>query len=45
MSQPDGNDPETIYGENASYASYPSLADKVVFVTGGADGIGSGMVA
>ena len=44
MSQPEGNDPETIYGENASYASYPSLVDKVVFVTGGADGIGSGMV-
>lgn len=27
-----------------NYASYPSLVDRTVFVTGGADGIGSGMV-
>ena len=26
------------------YASYPSLVDRTVFITGGADGIGSGMV-
>ena len=29
---------------NATYASYPSLVDRTVFVTGGADGIGAGMV-
>jgi len=28
----------------AEYASYPSLVDRTVFVTGGADGIGSAMV-
>jgi NAD(P)-dependent dehydrogenase (short-subunit alcohol dehydrogenase family) len=28
----------------ADYASYPSLVDRTVFITGGADGIGSGMV-
>jgi NAD(P)-dependent dehydrogenase (short-subunit alcohol dehydrogenase family) len=27
-----------------NYASYPSLADRTVFITGGADGIGSAMV-
>ncbi len=27
-----------------TYASYPSLVDRTVFITGGADGIGSGMV-
>ncbi len=27
-----------------AYASYPSLIDRTVFITGGADGIGSGMV-
>ena len=27
-----------------NYASYPSLVDRTVFVTGGADGIGAGMV-
>jgi NAD(P)-dependent dehydrogenase (short-subunit alcohol dehydrogenase family) len=27
-----------------SYASYPSLVDRTVFVTGGADGIGSAVV-
>jgi len=42
--EPDGNNPETIYGQTASYASYPSLVDRVVFITGGADGIGSGLV-
>ncbi len=42
--QPEGNNPETIYGANADYASYPSLIDRGVFVTGGADGIGSGIV-
>ena len=42
--EPEGNNPETIYGQSASYASYPSLVDKAVFVTGGADGIGSGLV-
>jgi len=39
-----GNDPATIYGANAEYASYPSLVDRGVFITGGADGIGSGLV-
>ena len=29
---------------DADYASYPSLVDRTVFVTGGADGIGAGMV-
>lgn len=29
---------------NTMYASYPSLVDRTVFVTGGADGIGAGMV-
>ncbi len=29
---------------NANYASYPSLVDRTVLVTGGADGIGAGMV-
>jgi NAD(P)-dependent dehydrogenase (short-subunit alcohol dehydrogenase family) len=29
---------------DAAYASYPSLVDRSVFVTGGADGIGAGMV-
>ncbi len=29
---------------DATYASYPSLVDRTVFVTGGADGIGAGMV-
>ena len=42
--EPEGNNPETIYGETADYASYPSLVDKAVFITGGADGIGSGLV-
>ena len=28
----------------ANYASYPSLLDRTVLVTGGADGIGAGMV-
>jgi len=28
----------------AQYASYPSLVDRTVFITGGADGIGSAMV-
>ena len=28
----------------AAYASYPSLVDRTVFITGGADGIGAGMV-
>jgi NAD(P)-dependent dehydrogenase (short-subunit alcohol dehydrogenase family) len=27
-----------------TYASYPSLVDRTVFITGGADGIGAGMV-
>ena len=27
-----------------NYASYPSLVDRSVFITGGADGIGAGMV-
>ena len=27
-----------------NYASYPSLVDRTVFITGGADGIGSAMV-
>lgn len=30
--------------EDAEYASYPSLVDRTVIVTGGADGIGSGIV-
>jgi NAD(P)-dependent dehydrogenase (short-subunit alcohol dehydrogenase family) len=34
-----GFDPST-----AEYATYPSLRDRTVFVTGGADGIGAGMV-
>ncbi len=42
--QPEGNNPETIYGERSSYATYPSLRDRGVFITGGADGIGSGLV-
>jgi len=42
--EPAGNNPETIYGQTAAYASYPSLVDKAVFITGGADGIGSGLV-
>jgi len=29
---------------DAAYASYPSLVDRTVLVTGGADGIGAGMV-
>ena len=29
---------------NADYASYPSLRDRTVIVTGGADGIGAGLV-
>ncbi len=29
----------------ATYASYPSLVDRTVFVTGGADGVGAGIVA
>jgi NAD(P)-dependent dehydrogenase (short-subunit alcohol dehydrogenase family) len=29
---------------DATYASYPSLVDRTVFITGGADGIGAGMV-
>ena len=29
---------------SSSYASYPSLVDRTVFITGGADGIGSAMV-
>jgi NAD(P)-dependent dehydrogenase (short-subunit alcohol dehydrogenase family) len=29
---------------DAEYASYPSLVDRTVFVTGGADGIGAGIV-
>ena len=28
----------------ATYASYPSLVDRTVVITGGADGIGAGMV-
>ena len=28
----------------SSYASYPSLVNRGVFITGGADGIGSAMV-
>ena len=27
-----------------TYASYPSLVDRTVFVTGGADGVGAGIV-
>lgn len=42
--EPEGNNPETIYGQTSAYASYPSLVDKAVFITGGADGIGSGLV-
>ncbi len=30
--------------DNYNYASYPSLIDRTVFITGGADGIGSAMV-
>ncbi len=30
---------------DASYASYPSLAGRTVFITGGADGIGSALVS
>ena len=30
---------------DATYASYPSLVDRTVFVTGGADGVGAGIVA
>lgn len=29
---------------DTTYASYPSLVDRTVFITGGADGIGAGMV-
>ena len=36
------NNPTTA--PNTTYASYPSLIDRTVFVTGGADGIGAGMV-
>lgn len=43
-SQPEGNDQRTIYGTEVQYASYPSLVDRSVFITGGADGIGSGLV-
>jgi NAD(P)-dependent dehydrogenase (short-subunit alcohol dehydrogenase family) len=35
-------DPLAAPAEN--YASYPSLTDRAVFITGGADGIGAGMV-
>jgi NAD(P)-dependent dehydrogenase (short-subunit alcohol dehydrogenase family) len=35
-------DPTAAPAQN--YASYPSLVDRSVFVTGGADGIGAGMV-
>ena len=31
-------------GNVTNYATYPSLADRTVFITGGADGIGSAMV-
>ena len=41
---PEGNDPQTIYGSTSEYATYPSLKDRAVFITGGADGIGSGLV-
>lgn len=37
------DDPHAAPAQN--YASYPSLADRSVFVTGGADGIGAGIVA
>ncbi|MEM9131254.1 MAG: SDR family oxidoreductase [Actinomycetota bacterium] len=30
---------------DAVYASYPSLADRAVLITGGADGVGAGLVA
>ena len=29
---------------DSDYASYPSLVDRTVLITGGADGIGAGMV-
>ena len=35
---------DPIAAPPASYASYPSLVDRTVFVTGGADGIGAGIV-
>jgi NAD(P)-dependent dehydrogenase (short-subunit alcohol dehydrogenase family) len=41
------NDPamnNTDPGPTANYASYPSLVDRSVFVTGGADGIGAAVV-
>ncbi len=37
---PDSNDPPDV----ANYATYPSLLDRSVFVTGGADGIGAALV-
>jgi NAD(P)-dependent dehydrogenase (short-subunit alcohol dehydrogenase family) len=36
--------PPTATPPTATYASYPSLVDRTVFVTGGADGIGSAIV-
>ncbi len=35
---------DSIASPPADYATYPSLVDRSVFVTGGADGIGSGIV-
>jgi len=35
---------ETDTNDSASYAAYPSLIDRTVLVTGGADGIGAGIV-
>ena len=34
----------TGHGAHSQFASYPSLVDRTVFITGGADGIGSAMV-
>ena len=35
---------DTTTAPEAAYADYPSLVDRTVFITGGADGIGAGMV-
>ncbi len=36
--------PDPTAAPDATYASYPSLVDRLVLITGGADGIGAGMV-
>ena len=37
-------DTDPTAAPDTAYASYPSLVDRTVFITGGADGIGAAMV-